>query len=489
MNPLIAVLAAVCVTALPFVVLEIVAFARDAMTKRKAMTMNRQQAEQMMKQVGRVKALNELLSAAINDQRLSGKKTPIMIPDKAAIKEMEAKGQTVDDSNKPMKQLVDNGERPQFEYKTEKWDPRFDQFNDGSPDPIMSRIYVDPGKGAPTVRRIYFILLGAGVAAGTVVMIAGIYPGLVVPLGLSIAAYVLMRKHGQECLDSTKLVWEKLEGIYTSCVGPIPEGQTIRDVVTVNEWSAIGDDQYESNAKTFAGEKGLSQELDKILPKADPKTGKKKKPRRAVFRDVPCSITMTFKTGFGLQESQRQHLIDNLNLNVGGGKVEWVAKKALPQKDGSVRQVDGWDFDAMKVDLMTLPPLPARAMLPEDIDETPWNVIRLGRSVDGEVVWDLSGQGWGYLPRKNADGTTMRDSYGMPVFPSKGDPDAVPDTVHHARAAGVTCPMSLVPLDVDTLVWTLEEVPDDEAAAMSEAEPTEMVDAGDEAEASTAIPA
>ena len=55
----------------------------------------------------------------------------------------------------------------------------------------------------------------------------------------------------------------------------------------------------------------------------------------------------------------------------------------------------------------------------------------------------------------------MRDAYGMPVFPGKGDPDAVPDTVHHAAAAGITCPMSLVPLDVDTLVWTLEEVDDE----------------------------
>lgn len=461
MSPLVSALIAVGVTASPFIVLELIAVIRDSMTKRKAMTMNRQQAEQTMKQVGRAKALNELLAAAVSDERLAGKKTPIMIPDKAAIKEMEARGQTVDDSSKPMKQLVDDGERPQYEYKTEKWDPRFDQFNDGSPDPIMSRIYVDPGKGAPTVRRIYFILLGAAVVIGTGATIAGFYPALVVPFGLSITACTLMKKHGQECLDSTKLVWEKLEGIYTACVGPIPEGQTIRDVVTVNEWSAIGDDQYESNAKTFAGERGLSKELEEIIPKVNPKTGVKNKPRRAVFRDVPCSITMTFKTGFGLQDSQRKKLLDNLNLNIGGGKVEWVAKKAIPQKDGSIRQVDGWDFDAMRVDLMTLPPLPAKAMLPEDIDETPWNVVRLGRSVDGEVVWDLSGQGWGYLPRKNADGSTMRDAYGMPVFPGKGDPDAVPDTVHHAAAAGITCPMSLVPLDVDTLVWTLEEVDDE----------------------------
>lgn len=461
MSPLLAILAAVGTTAVPFIALEAVALARDAIVRRKARDMNPRQAEQLLKDAGHVAALNELLSAALHDQRLAGKKTPIMIPDKAAIKEMEAKGQTVDEDSKPMKQLTDDGGRPQYEFTSEKWDPRFDQFDDGKPDPIMSRIYIDPGKGAPTVRRIYFILLSLAVAVGSIAAMIGVYPALAVSFGLSVAACVLMKKRGQECLDSTKLVWEKLEGIYTSCVGPIPAGQTIRDVVTVNEWAAIGDDQYESNAKTYAGEHGLSRELEEILPKADPKTGKKKKPRRAVFRDVPCSVTMTFKTGFGLQDSQRKNLLDNLNLNIGGGKVEWVAKKALPQKDGTVRQVDGWDFDAMRVDLMTLPPLPTRAMLPEDIDETPWNVIRLGRSVDGEVVWDLSGQGWGYLPRKNADGTTMRDSYGMPVFPSKGDPDAVPDNVHHAKAAGITCPMSLVPLDVDTLVWTLEEAPVD----------------------------
>lgn len=477
MNPILNVLLGVLAAFSPFILVNIGYAIIDSMHKRKVMkTGDKKLQAQLLEQPSKRQEFSSIMKAALADQRLAGKKREIKIPDKNAIKKMEASGQTVTDENRPMKTLVDDGDRPQYEYSSEKWDPKFDQFADGTPDPIRSRIYVDPGKGAPTIRRRYFILMGVAIVLGVIMCFLKLWIGLLAPFILGCVTLAQMKKHGKECEASTELVWQKLTDIYTNCVGPLKDGQSIHDVVTINDWSALGDDQYEANAKTYAGEKGLTEDLEKILPKIDQKTGKKIKPRRAVFRDVPCSITIQFGTGFGLNESQRQRLLDNLNLNIGGGKVEWVAKKALPTKDGTLKQVDGWDFDKMTVDLMTLPPLPMMAALPEDIDETPWNVIRLGRAVDGEVVWDLSGQGWGYRPKMDENGKVLRDDFGMPIFPDANDPNKVPDTIHHAKAAGITCPMALVPLSVDTLVWTLVET-DDETGEVIKDKRTPRVDA------------
>ena len=270
-----------------------------------------------------------------------------------------------------------------------------------------------------------------------------------------------MLKRGKECEESNKILWEKLQTIYTNNIRPLKEGESIQSLVDITEWACPNDDLYVANAKTKASEDGLSAELEQVLPKPDPKTGRVPKPRRAEFQNVPCKMTIYFDANF--MQSGCDALLKHLNQNIGGGAVEWVAQKAVPQPDGTYLFMDGWDFDKMKVDLMTLPPLPDIANLPEDLDETPWNVIRIGRTVTGEAVWDLSGQGFGLRPKRDAQGNVIRDEYGQPVFPqSLDEPGAELDTIHHGEGAGITCPMALVPLDVNTLVWSVEPESDEE---------------------------
>lgn len=451
---------ALLVTFSPFIIVLAILAAYDAVKKYYIMR-NRglpsQTKSRMLKDINKFKTLKNLLIKALKDRRLSGKPTPIMVPDKAKIKEMEQKGVKVDDTNRPMKPLEDDGGRTIMEYKCEKWDPRFDQFADGSNSPIVSRIYLNPSPWTMTKRRPYAIILTISYIISLILLSIHLYMPLLVPVILSVIVFVLMVKRGKECLDSENRVWDKLKAIYDKRIKMIIDPTIdIRSLITVNDWNALGDDQYESNARTFAAEHGITMDLEKILPKINPKTLKKSKPRRAVFRDVPSSITIILEPGWGLDPTSRQNLIDALNLNLGGGKVEWVAKKPVPQKDGTIRQVDGWDFDGLKADFMTLPPLPVRAALPEDIDETPWNIIRLGKTVDGEAVWDLSGQGWGLLPRRDKEGKIVRKDDGTPEFPTKKDPDAQADIIHYSPVAGITCPMGLVPLDQNTLIFKVK---------------------------------
>ena len=451
---------ALLVTFSPFIIVLAVLAAYDAVKKYYIMR-NRglpsQTKSRMLKDINKFKTLKNLLIKALKDRRLSGKPTPIMVPDKAKIKEMEQKGVKVDDTNRPMKPLEDDGGRTIMEYKCEKWDPRFDQFADGSNSPIVSRIYLNPSPWTMTKRRPYAIILTISYIISLILLSIHLYMPLLVPVILSVIVFVLMVKRGKECLDSENRVWDKLKAIYDKRIKMIIDPTIdIRSLITVNDWNALGDDQYESNARTFAAEHGITMDLEKILPKINPKTLKKSKPRRAVFRDVPSSITIILEPGWGLDPTSRQNLIDALNLNLGGGKVEWVAKKPVPQKDGTIRQVDGWDFDNLTADFMTLPPLPVRAALPEDIDETPWNIIRLGKTVDGEAVWDLSGQGWGLLPRRDKEGKIVRKDDGTPEFPTKKDPDAQADIIHYSPVAGITCPMGLVPLDQNTLIFKVK---------------------------------
>lgn len=451
---------ALLVTLSPFIIVLAILAAYDAVKKYYIMR-NRglpsQTKSRMLKDINKFKTLKNLLIKALKDRRLSGKPTPIMVPDKTKIKEMEQKGVKVDDTNRPMKPLEDDGGRTIMEYKCEKWDPRFDQFADGSNSPIVSRIYLNPSTWTMTKRRPYAIILTISYIISLILLSIHLYMPLLVPVILSVIVFVLMVKRGKECLDSENRVWDKLKAIYDKRIKTIIDPTVdIRSLIRVNDWNALGDDQYESNARTFAAEHGITMDLEKILPKINPKTLKKSKPRRAVFRDVPSSITIILEPGWGLDPISRQNLIDALNLNLGGGKVEWVAKKPVPQKDGTIRQVDGWDFDNLTADFMTLPPLPVRAALPEDIDETPWNIIRLGKTVDGEAVWDLSGQGWGLLPRRDKEGKIVRKDDGTPEFPTKKDPDAQPDIIHYSPVAGITCPMGLVPLDEDTLIFKVK---------------------------------
>lgn len=451
---------ALLVTFSPFIIVLAILAAYDAIKKYYIMR-NRglpsQAKSRMLKDINKFKTLKNLLIKALKDRRLSGKPTPIMVPDKTKIKEMEQKGVKVDDTNRPMKPLEDDGGRTIMEYKCEKWDPRFDQFADGSNSPIVSRIYLNPSPWTMTKRRPYAIILTISYIISLILLSIHLYMPLLVPVILSVIVFVLMVKRGKECLDSENRVWDKLKAIYDKRIKMIIDPTIdIRSLITVNDWNALGDDQYESNARTFAAEHGITMDLEKILPKINPKTLKKSKPRRAVFRDVPSSITIILEPGWGLDPTSRQNLIDALNLNLGGGKVEWVAKKPVPQKDGTIRQVDGWDFDNLTADFMTLPPLPVRAALPEDIDETPWNIIRLGKTVDGEAVWDLSGQGWGLLPRRDKEGKIVRKDDGTPEFPTKKDPDAQADIIHYSPVAGITCPMGLVPLDQNTLIFKVK---------------------------------
>ena len=458
---LIALLIGVATTLAPFILTELTKFIQDRSRQKKIANANKADQLRLLQEPSKRQEFNNILKQAMHDQRLSGKQRPIMVPDKAKIKELKDSGQPVDEDNPPMKPLQNSAGETIMEWSCEKYDPRFDQLKDGKDKPIMARIYIDPGKGAPTYTRQYKLFLAIGVLIGIIAYMTKLWVLLIVPVILGSITMSKMLKRGKECEESNKILWEKLQTIYTNNIRPLKEGEPIQSLVDITEWACPNDDLYVANAKTKASEDGLSAELEQILPKPDPKTGRVPKPRRAEFQNVPCKMTIYFDANF--MQSGCDALLKHLNQNIGGGAVEWVAQKAVPQPDGTYLFMDGWDFDKMKVDLMTLPPLPDIANLPEDLDETPWNVIRIGRTVTGEAVWDLSGQGFGLRPKRDAQGNVIRDEYGQPVFPqSLDEPGAELDTIHHGEGAGITCPMALVPLDVNTLVWSVEPESDEE---------------------------
>ena len=459
---LLALLVGTLSTFLPFILTELTKFVQDRMRSKRIMNANKADQMRMLQEPPKRQAFNSVLSQAMHDRRLAGKQRPIMVPDKTKIKELKDSGQPYDEDNPPMKPLQNSAGETVMEWSCEKYDPRFDQLKDGKDKPIMARIYVDPGKGAPTYTRQYKILILIGILIGAVAFLIKLWSLLIVPVVLGSVTMSKMLKRGKECEESNKILWEKLQTIYTNNIRPLKDGESIHSLVDITEWACPNDDLYVANARTKASEDGLSAEPDQILPKPDPKTGRVPKPRRAEFQNVPCKMTIYFDANF--MQSGCDALLKHLNQNIGGGTVEWVAQKAVAQPDGTFLTMDGWDFDKMKVDLMTLPPLPDIANLPEDLDETPWNVIRIGRTVTGEAVWDLSGQGFGLRPKRDAQGNVLRDEYGQPLFPASLDePGAELDTIHHGEGAGITCPMALVPLDVDTNVWVV--VPESEQEA------------------------
>jgi hypothetical protein len=435
------------ITFSPFILAFLWSWLEDLMARRRAAAANRHDYDELMKRANHRSTLMGQLRAAMQDKRLVGLMRKVMVPKQDDQgNPVDRKGDPVDDpSQAVMVPAKDDDGKVIKEY-------RFDKFTDEYCNPHLEQknpLPVDPGPRIPAWVTCYKLgFLGSFMLAFLVIAI-GFLAGLVIPFIESSVVFGVMRRQGQACLDSDKQTWDKINTIYTKYFGQPPEGATVHDMVQIIGWEAPGESQAIADAIVYASEIGKDEEAEAIIHPKD-KRGHEKRPRIARFRNVPSAMVIRFGANF-MRESINAFM-NHLNQTIGGGTVEWVARSDV-NKNGHIVQKDGWDFDKQEVWLKTMPPLPMMASLPEDLDETPWNVIRIGRSVSGEATWDLSGQGWGAKMERDENGQLH------PVMGKDGKP--LPDDKHQSEQAGITTPMSLIPLDVDTMVWTLVPVDDD----------------------------
>lgn len=379
---------------------------------------------------------NAKIQAAMHDRRLLPVQEDVIGP--LYEQELDAKGKPkrnemggfvlkMDENDKPIPKLDDKGQQMQGvqydgqgkkikRYKFEKRDPKYG-------------IVIDPGN-APTWVKLYKLLFAGAVVVSTIGAYAGLWILIAVGTIIAIVNFGLILKNGKACMESTKAIYEKVLTVVQSKIGGSTTSvQDPHEIINITDWEYEGEARDVANATTEAAENGESEKVQNELPRKN-KAGVLMRWPIATFRDQPAAMTIQFPATFS--DTSESAFLEALNLQVGARTVEWVAKKdTFDAKTGKAKTIDGWDYKNNEVTLRTMPPLPDRANLPDDLDATPWNTIRLGRTVDGEAVWDLSGEGF-----------------------YKGD------KLHHGHGAGVTTPMALVPLSIETEVWVA--IPDDE---------------------------
>lgn len=445
---IISVVIAFLITFIPLLVRYALASIQDHNIKRKASELNKAEYDETMKSATHKADLNDTLKAARTDKRLWGLQRVVKEPlvDSNGVN-VDKKGDPLPDGAKPiMVPEKDEDGNKVKEYIFDKW---CTDYTNPNPRVGAKPLPIDPGKWVPSWPRVYRIGYLISFVLSLALSYFKLWPELIIPLILSIVVFQTMMKQGKACQDAFKATWDKLDVIYNKHFGSVPKGMTVKDMIDIEGWEAAGESQAIADATTYAAEIGKSKEAEAVMHPKN-KAGKVIQPRIARFRDVPSKITFRFGTNF--MKSGCKSFMEHMNQNIGGGTVEWLAMTKVT-KHGKIIQQDSWDFDKQRVVLTTMPPLPNIASLPEDLDETPWNIIRLGRTVDGEATWDLSGQGWGPKMEKNKDGVLQ------PVIGPDGKP--VADDMHHSNQAGITCPMSLVPLDINTEVWTIVRIDDD----------------------------
>lgn len=385
--------------------------------------------EDQLAGASRKQVFNEKINAAMHDPRLLPFQEDVIGP--LYEQELDAKGKPkrtelggfvlkLDEKEKPIPKLDDKGQPmqgPQYDgqgkkikrYKFEKRDPKYG-------------IIMDPGK-APTWTKLYKMLWAIAVIVSTLGAFTKIWFLVAVGTIVAIVNFHLILKNGKECMESTKQIYDTVLTVVQQKIGGSTMSVTDpHEIINITDWEYEGEARDVANAKTEAAEAGESDKLESELPRKN-RLGQLMRWPIATFRDQPAAMTIQFPATFS--DSGESGFLEQLNLQVGAKTVEWVAKKdTFDPKTGKPITVDGWDYKNKEVTLRTMPPLPDRANLPDDLDATPWNTIRLGRTVDGEAVWDLSGEGF-----------------------YKGD------KLHSGHGAGVTTPMALVPLSLDTEVW------------------------------------
>lgn len=385
------VMGAILITYMPYIILFIGAYVGDSMAKRRAMKAPRaQQAKLLQESTHRVKDTRELLAVSYQDPRLIGLTRTVKDDEGNVVK---------DDEGNPKK-----------EYILEKYD------NHGWGIPVS------PDKTALTYKQVYMFTPLICILVSFLFCMVGFYWGLLVSCIAMSILVGFQRKTAQEVKTSQEGAWTRLSDIYSLRVQPLGD-KNIHDVVKVTEWVYDGELLTIANARVKASTDGLSKELEDIVGKKDSQ-GRPIQAKIARFRDIPNKMEITLPTNF--MASSQDMLMKHIN-QVFGTSSAWIAGRETTNKNGNTVLADGWDYRHGVVYLMAVPPLPSSAPTPEDIDETPPNTIRLGRTTDGEAVWDLTGQGF-----------------------AKGD------TIHKSKFAGIPLPMGLVPLDVNTNIWVLE---------------------------------
>lgn len=260
-------------------------------------------------------------------------------------------------------------------------------------------VAVKPDGIAITYHTIYIliILLGTIIASvgafshATLFIIIGIILGMIwCPVAV---------QQGKAKMDAEENVFSTVFDVLKAHMTIDPELKA-RDVIKILEWSSAEEPQLIADGRVKALEDGEIKQFEADLPKKD-KNGLSILPKIAGFRSTPTAMEIDFPATF--REASTDDTLTHLN-EAFGHVTEWVAEREEKGKDGKKRIVSGWDFAGHKAYLKAVPPLPTRALMPKDFDKnSSWNQIKLGRTVTGEAVWDLSQTPMSLVPLSASD--------------------------------------------------------------------------------------
>lgn len=258
-------------------------------------------------------------------------------------------------------------------------------------------INISPSPLAPTWRRVYLILIIIQTALAYLGASSRSIPMMVASVAVGFITLGMITSNGGKCLKSSQQIYDRMFKVLSQHMH-LDKDADPKQYINVQDWTLPDEPQIIADAKVQARQDGEYDQLSKDLPE-----NLKHRPKVASFRTTPVTMTVTFPVEF--RKDATDDTLAHLN-EIFGGKTEWVAEKEVPDGKGGVRTESGWEFENGIVYLRTVPPLPTMAALPENFNEGPYNIIKLGATVSGEGVWDIN-----------------------------------------------TTPMALVPLAVDTMIW------------------------------------
>lgn len=304
-------------------------------------------------------------------------------------------------------------------------------------------INIKPSPLAPTWRRVYLILIIIQAALAYLGAASTSLPLMGVSAVIGFINLGMIVSNGGKCLESTKVIYDRMFTTLSQHMHLDKEADP-KQYLKVQDWTLPDEPQIVADAKVQARQDGEYDQLKQDLPE-----NMKHKPKVAGFRTTPTAMTVTFPVEF--RRDATDDTLAHLN-EIFGGKTEWVAERDVPDGKGGMKTKTGWEFENGIVYLRTVPPLPTKAALPENFNEGPYNIIKLGATVSGEGVWDINTTPMALVPlatdtmiwvaRGNGDGwdakrldgiqvgDTLISSTGAPTMVTGITPVHIPDDMY-----------------------------------------------------------
>lgn len=242
-------------------------------------------------------------------------------------------------------------------------------------------INIKPSPLAISWRRVYLILIVIQAALAWFGASSMAWPMIGVSAIIGFITLGIIVSNGGKCLVARDEIITRMFDTLSGHMH-LDKDADPKSLIRVGDWTLPDEPQIIADAKVKARQDGEYKELEKDLPE-----NQKHRPKVAAFRTTPMSMTVEFPVSF--RKEGTDDTLAHLN-EIFGGKTEWVAERDVPDGKGGMQTQNGWEFENGIVYLRTVPPLPTKAMLPENFNEGPYNVIRLGATVSGEGAWDIN---------------------------------------------------------------------------------------------------